>query len=124
MTDPASPGKALPHLAGISVLIVDDSAAVRQRVAESLASIPGVEVAGEAADVPAGRRLLDEIKPGVLVLDIDLPTQSGMELLKLAKRQPDAPVVIMLSIHHEAPFRQKCAELGADFFFHKLSEFD
>lgn len=110
--------------APLTVAIVDDSIPVRQRVAESLAGIPRVVVGGAVGDVPAGARLLDEIDPAVLILDIELPLQSGIDLLRIAKRRRRPPVVIMLSIYEQPAFRRRCAELGADYYFNKLTEFE
>jgi len=109
---------------GLQVAVVDDSALMREHVIDSLSTVNGVAEIRQAADVPAGLRLLETRKPDLLVLDIELPGQSGLDLLKIARQRDYDAVIIMFSIHDHPALRQKCAELGADFFFHKLSEFD
>lgn len=108
----------------VEVVLVDDSVPVRERVAASLAALDGVEVVGQAGDVPSGLRLLEEREPDVLILDLELPGQSGLDLLKIAKRRGYASVIIMFSIHDHPKLREKCAELGAAFYFNKNSEFE
>jgi DNA-binding NarL/FixJ family response regulator len=109
---------------GLQVVVVDDSILMREHVVESLSVIKGVAEIRQADDVPSGLCLLEGRKLDVLILDIELPGQSGLDLLKIARRRDYATVIIMFSIHDHPTLRQKCAELGADFFFHKLSEFE
>jgi DNA-binding NarL/FixJ family response regulator len=109
---------------GLQVVVVDDSILMREHVLESLSVIKGVAKIWQAADVPSGLCLLNGRKLDVLILDIELPGQSGLDLLKIARRRDYATVIIMFSIHDHPTLRQKCAELGADFFFHELSEFE
>lgn len=117
-------GPGRPGTDEITVVIVDDSAVLRQRVAASLAAIPGVRVAGEAADGTEGLALVEKLKPQALILDIELPSLNGMEVLRLVKKADNPPVVMMLSIFAHPLFRKRCAELGADHYFHKLTEFE
>jgi DNA-binding NarL/FixJ family response regulator len=124
MTNTSPFGPDLQRTEEIKVVIADDSDVLRQRVAESLSAIPGVRVAGQASDGPEGLALVEELKPEVLILDIEMPSLSGMEVLKLAKERDNPPVVMMLSIYSQPLFRRRCAELGADHYFNKLTEFD
>ena len=130
MTDTKNPGPEANPTAGkakvrpLEVVLVDDSELIRRRLAASVAAVSGVGTIREAHDVPAGLRLLEVAEPDVLVLDIEMPGQSGIDLLKIAKRRAYASVVIMLSVHDHPVLRQKCLDLGADFYFHKLTEFD
>lgn len=107
---------------GLQVLLVDDSVPLRERVAASVSEVDGVAAVRQAGDVPAGLRLL-EAKPDVVILDIEMPGQSGLDLIKIARQSGYSGVIIMLSIFDHPKLRQKCADLGADFYFHKLSEF-
>src|SRR5580704_3810912 len=83
----------------IEVVLVDDSVPMRERVAASLAAVEGVEVVGQADDVPSGLRLIEQRAPDVLILDLEMPGQSGIDLLKIARRRGYASVIIMFSIH-------------------------
>lgn len=124
---PASPvGDSLKAHAGhvFRVVLVDDSAVVRERVAATLSSLGGVNVVGQASDVPQGLRLLRETTPDLLILDIGLPGESGIALLETAKKEKIVPLVMMLTNQDHPKLRQHCAELGADFYFHKPTEFE
>ncbi len=106
------------------VVLVDDSAVVRERVAATLSSLGGVAVVGQAGDVPEGLRLVRETKPDLLILDIGLPGESGISLLEIAKQEQLVPLIMMLTNQDHPKLRQHCAELGADFYFHKPTEFE
>jgi len=79
---------------GVRVLVVDDSAVVRQTMAEILSSDPGIEVAGTAGDpFIAAHRLRDEV-PDVITLDIEMPRMDGITFLQKLMSQHPIPVVI------------------------------
>jgi len=106
------------------VVLVDDSAVVRERVAATLAGLGGIEIAGQASDVPEGLRLLRETKPDLLILDIGLPGESGITLLETTRQDKLAPCVMMLTNQDHPKLRQHCLALGADYYFHKPTEFE
>jgi DNA-binding NarL/FixJ family response regulator len=108
----------------IEVVLVEDSKPMRDRVVASLAAVNGLGVIRQAGDVPAGLRLLELSEPDVLILDIELPGANGIDLLKIARRRAYASLIIMFSIHDHPMMRQKCLDLGADFYFHKLNDFE
>ena len=66
----------------VRVLIVDDSAVIRRVLREALASDPMVEVAGIAADGLSALKRIEETKPDLVTLDVELPGMSGLETLK------------------------------------------
>ena len=121
MTDNST---AQSNQAGLQILLVDDSEAMQGHILESLGGIGGVAEIRVAPDVPAGLRLLQQRRADLLILDVELPGQSGIDLLKIARRRDEATAIIMFSIHDHPTLRQKCADLGADFFFHKVTEFE
>jgi two-component system response regulator DesR len=108
----------------IKVVLVDDSSLVRERVASALAALEGVEVVGQASDVPAGKLLLQAHQPDVLILDIDLPGETGLDLLQYGNIQRQSLLIIMLTNYDHPKLRERCAELGANFYFHKTSEIE
>ncbi len=110
--------------AGLQVVLVDDSAPICERLAASVSAVKGVAAIRQAGDVPSGLRLLEERATDVLILDIELPGQSGLDLLQIARKKNAALVIIMLSIFNYPKLRQRCADLGADFYFHKVTEFE
>jgi len=106
------------------VFIVDDSPVVRERLATLLSDLPSVEIIGQAEiafeAISATRRL----KPDVMLLDISMPGGSGIHVLEMVKKERPAPLVIMLTNFAHEQYRQKCLQLGADYFFDKSTEFE
>ncbi len=64
----------------IRALIVDDEAFARERLRQLLAAIPGVEIAGEAADGEQALDRIAELRPDLVLLDIQMPGASGLEV--------------------------------------------
>ncbi len=78
----------------IKVLIVDDSAVVRQVAREVLAADPGIEVIGVAADPLIALVLMKQCWPDVIVLDIEMPRMDGLTFLRKIMAEHPTPVVI------------------------------
>jgi two-component system nitrate/nitrite response regulator NarL len=84
----------------LRVLLVDDHALVRSAIRQALEA-PDVEVVGEAGSAEAAMQLAVELRPDVMLLDIDLPGLSGIELVReLAPRVPETRIV-MLTISND-----------------------
>jgi two-component system chemotaxis response regulator CheB len=82
----------------VRVLIVDDSATVRQIMAEILASDPDIEVLGVASDpFIAAARIRDEV-PDVITLDVEMPRMDGITFLRKLMAQHPIPVVMCSSL--------------------------
>ena len=105
------------------IVIVDDSVVIRQRLTRLLSKLDGIEVVGQAADVPVAKVLVERLKPDVAILDIRMPSGSGADLLRELKQLTPAPKVIMLTNYPYPENRKKCMDLGADFFFDKSTDF-
>ena len=105
------------------IVIADDSIVVRQRLVRILGEMRGIEIVGQADDVPLARNLVETLKPDVAILDIRMPTGSGADLLPDLKKLSPAPKVIMLTNYAYPENRKKCMDGGADYFFDKSTEF-
>jgi two-component system chemotaxis response regulator CheB len=82
----------------IRVLIVDDSATVRQVLREQLSKYDDIEVVGEAMDPYVARDKIVNLKPDVVTLDVEMPRMNGLHFLaKLMKHYP-LPVVVVSSL--------------------------
>jgi two-component system chemotaxis response regulator CheB len=82
----------------IRVLIVDDSASVRETMSEILRSDPEIEVMGTASDpFVAARRIQDEV-PDVITLDVEMPRMDGITFLRKLMAQHPIPVVVCSSL--------------------------
>lgn len=107
----------------MKVLIVDDSSVVRERLMAMLSNLEEIETIGEADDVGEAIRTVNELKPDAVILDIQMPGGSGIDVLKHIKKEQAATVVIILTNYPFSPYRQECMDEGADFFFDKALEF-
>jgi len=85
--------------------------------------VNGVEVVGQADDVPLAKNLVEMLKPDVAILDIRMPTGSGADLVPNLKRMDPDLKIIMLTNYAYPENRKKCMDSGADFFFDKSTEF-
>ena len=81
----------------MKVVIVDDSALVRQRLAAMISGLPGIDLAGEAISAAQALGLIERCHPQAVVLDVRLKDGNGFDVLRQVKREPGAPVVIMLT---------------------------
>ncbi|MFW6227199.1 MAG: protein-glutamate methylesterase/protein-glutamine glutaminase [Bacteroidota bacterium] len=82
----------------IKVLIVDDSAVVRQTLRDILSTDPGITIMGVAADPYfAAKKILHEV-PDVITLDVEMPRMDGLTFLKKIMSQHPIPVVIISSL--------------------------
>ncbi len=108
----------------LRVLIADDSASVRQSLGALLESLDGMEIVGQAADVHEATAAVDELRPDMVILDIQMPGGSGLDVLAHIRRtQPDTIVVVFTNFTYEQ-LRRRCREGGAAFFFDKSTEIE
>jgi two-component system, NarL family, response regulator DevR len=108
----------------LTVYIVDDSEAMRQRLAESVADIAGVEIVGQSGDPFEALDSIGKSHPDVVILDIRLPGRNGIDVLKDIKKESPAPIVIMITNYPYRQYRQGSMAAGADYFFSKTDEFE
>lgn len=80
------------------VLVVDDSAVVRQVFTRELRRDPEIEVVGSAPDPYVARDMIVELKPDVLTLDIEMPRMDGLTFLRKLMHYYPLPVVIVSSL--------------------------
>ena len=96
------------------VLIVDDSALVRQMLTEMLNSDPDLEVIGTATDPYAAREKIKSLNPDVITLDVEMPRMDGVTFLENLMRLRPTPVVMVSSLTQKgAEVTLRALELGA-----------
>ncbi len=104
----------------IRVLIVDDSAAMRQLLTQILTSDPSIEVVGVAPDPYFARDKIRDLKPDVLTLDVEMPRMDGVTFLEKLMRAHPMPVVMVSSLTQKGcEVTMRALELGAVDFFAK-----
>jgi two-component system chemotaxis response regulator CheB len=106
----------------IRVLVVDDSAFVRQALTRMLASDPGIEVVGSATDGASAVEKTKALRPDVVTLDVKMPRVDGLEALRRIMAECPTPVLLLSSHTTEgADVTLRGLELGAVDFVDKTS---
>ncbi|HIL57904.1 MAG TPA: response regulator transcription factor, partial [Rhodothermales bacterium] len=103
----------------LRVLIADDSAVVRQLLADRLGDLSDVEVVGIAVD---GAEAVDQavaVRPEVVLLDLQMPRMSGLQALRTIREQAPEVRVIVLTNHADSVYRRTCLAAGALDFLDK-----
>ena len=103
------------------VLIVENSPVMRKIIGDVFAPLPRMEVVGHAKDGVEALESIAQLQPDIVVMDIQMPRLSGLEVLK--RLPPGQCRVIMLSAHADEFYVEKCRQLRADNFFDKLTDF-
>lgn len=108
------PDTPLPFTA----MVVDDERYFRRFVGELLHA-HGIVKTVEACDGGEALQLFPVVKPGLVILDINMPRTDGLDVLRGIRAQaPEVPVVMLTSIADEAVV-EKCVEEGATYFIRK-----
>src|SRR6202790_125576 len=82
----------------VKVLVVDDSALMRQLLRELLSRDPRIQVVGAASDPYVAREKIKSLNPDVLTLDIEMPRMDGLTFLEKLMRGHPMPVVMISSL--------------------------
>ncbi|HEY1283874.1 MAG TPA: chemotaxis response regulator protein-glutamate methylesterase [Steroidobacteraceae bacterium] len=110
----ARPDPQPARAARVRVLIVDDSALVRQILGEMLAEDPAIEVVGTAGDAHIARDKIKALNPDVITLDVEMPRMDGVTFLRNLMRLRPMPVVMVSSLTaHGAEVTLDALSLGA-----------
>jgi DNA-binding NarL/FixJ family response regulator len=96
-----------------SVLIVEDQARFREAFTHALGSVPDIDLLGIAPDLPQGRRMFDQLQPDVLLVDLDLPGGSGIELIRHAAQTRPQCEVMVISVFGDEQHVVASIEAGA-----------
>ncbi len=83
----------------LRILIVDDEAPARERMARMLSELPGFEIAGEAASGQQALSAIEELSPDILLLDISMPGMDGMTLARTLQKGGLQPAVIFCTAY-------------------------
>jgi DNA-binding NarL/FixJ family response regulator len=111
-------------MAGKSILIVDDSLIITERLQTMLKELDNTGAVESAGDYPLAVQSLKRAPFDIVCLDINLPGKSGIELLRHVKTVYPRIIVIMLTNRSGDYYRTICKSLGADYFMDKSIEFD
>jgi len=98
----------------VRVLVVDDSALMRKLIPAILARDSSIEVVGTAMDGAFALKKIEELRPDVVTLDLEMPRMDGMEALRLIMRRAPVPVILFSTHSKEGAYATfKALALGA-----------
>jgi two-component system chemotaxis response regulator CheB len=98
----------------VRVLVVDDSALMRKLIPAILARDPSIEVVGTAMDGAFALKKIEELRPDVVTLDLEMPRMDGMETLRLIMGRAPLPVILFSTHSKEGAYSTfKALALGA-----------
>ena len=104
----------------MDLFIVEDSIPVRERLVRTL---EGLDIVGTAEDVPAAIAGLESNPPDALILDLQLPSGSGLQVLRAVREKLPAMRVIVMTNFAAEPYRKAAMAAGAEIFLDKSAEF-
>jgi DNA-binding NarL/FixJ family response regulator len=105
----------------IRVLLIDDHTLIRAGITALLQRMENIEVVGEAGDGTEAMKLIEELTPDVLLLDLQMPGLSGFEVLKQTTAKFPALKIIILSVHDAEEYAQHALLEGASGFLSKIA---
>lgn len=97
----------------VRILIADDHELVRRGLRSTLEERPGWEVVGEAGDGEEAVRQSLKLKPDLLVLDVNMPKQNGLEVARVLKERAPKIRVLVLTVHDSAQVVREIMQAGA-----------
>src|SRR5262245_16203426 len=106
------------------ILLVDDHAIVREGFAEIINNQPDLKVCGQASTASRALESASRLKPDLVVVDLTLQRGSGLELIKQIKSLLPRLPMLVLSMHDEAIYAERCLRAGALGYVMKQEEAD
>ena len=105
-----------------SVVIVDDHPAIRLAVRSVLEAGGNLSVVGEAENGPSAITTVRELRPDLVILDLDLPRMNGLELIERLRAIDPALRLLVLSAQQESIFATRALQAGANGFMSKSED--
>jgi DNA-binding NarL/FixJ family response regulator len=106
------------------IYIVEDSAAIRARLAEMLSRMARVSIVGEAACAREAVAGILRERPDSVLLDLNLTGRTGIDVMRSVHPRAPEVVFVVLSNHAEPQYRRAAADAGAAYFLDKSREFE
>lgn len=103
----------------IKVVLCDDHAVVRRGIKDTLMEATDIQVVAEADGYANLREALRVHKPDVLLLDVDLPGRSGLEILAVLQEEASPVKTVMVSMYPEDQYAIRCLKAGAVGYLNK-----
>lgn len=110
-------------MTSLTIYVVEDSAPVRERIREMIKELPDARLVGESDSEAAAVLGISKTMPKLVILDLSLKEGTGLEVLRQVKVSAPDTLVAVVTNYGTAQFREKCAQLGADYFFDKTKSY-
>src|SRR6266850_2048038 len=104
------------------IFIVEDHPVFREGLAQSLNSETDLQVCGTAGDVPGALRSISRLEPDLVLVDISLPGESGLELIKKLRLVDRKIKLLVVSMHNEALYADRVLKAGGDGYIMKQED--
>lgn len=105
----------------IKILLCDDNDNFRQLLTQYIKSMPGVEIVGEAVDGVDAIDKTESLDPDLVLMDLSMPNQSGLDATKTIKEKWPDKSVIILTLYEDSVYKELADEFNADGFIAKSS---
>jgi DNA-binding NarL/FixJ family response regulator len=106
----------------LRILLAEDHALVRAGLRSLLESIPGLDVVGEAANGHDALRLIAQLRPDLVLMDVSMPGLNGIEATRRAAKAHPGTRVVILSMHADEEYVRQALTAGAAGYLLKNSE--
>lgn len=108
-----------PH--GISVMLVDDHAVVREGYRRLIEKHKGMKVVAEAPDGAEAYRLYKQLRPDVVVLDLSMPGKGGIEVIRHLRQRDEGARILVFTMHQNGAYAVQAFQAGARGYITKSS---
>lgn len=106
------------------VFITDDSKLVVERLHDLLKEVSGLEVVGEAGNVPDAVSFIQKTNPDAVILDLQMPGGSGLDVLREIRVGHPLMQVLICTNFPYSQYKDECMAAGANYFLDKSADFD
>jgi two-component system, NarL family, response regulator NreC len=96
------------------VLIVDDHAFIRRGVNSILQSFPEWELCGEASNAPDAIRMVEELRPEVVLMDVTMPGMNGIDATRIIRKSHALVKIVLLTLHESSEILRSGFLAGAN----------
>lgn len=103
----------------LTIVLVDDSPLIRDYLNTTLTRIHGCAVVGMAADGIEAVKVIRELRPHVVVLDITMPHRNGIDVLREIRKEDPNMVIVMFTADPSVVLEEICRKEGANYYLNK-----
>lgn len=108
----------------LKIVLVDDSPVIRDYLNTTLTRIQGCTIVGTAGDGIEGVKVIRELRPHVVVLDITMPHRNGIDVLRDIRKEDPEMVIIMFTADPSVVLEEICLKEGANYYLSKSEVLD